>query len=105
MISFERAAELGVDVLETDVHLSADGHVMVSHDADGLRAARVARSIRTCTLAELRGWDAGRAFVDGHGRTPFAGRGHSIPTLAEVLERFPRMALNIDIKQRRPSMI
>ncbi len=34
MLSFELAASTGVDALEFDVHLSADGRVVVIHDAD-----------------------------------------------------------------------
>lgn len=103
--SFARALELGVDVLETDVHMSRDGVVVISHDDDGMRAAGVPRRIRDCTLDEIRGWDPGRGFREGSGRTPFAGRGLKIPTLDELLDAFPDVALNIDIKQREPGMV
>jgi glycerophosphoryl diester phosphodiesterase len=103
--SFERALEIGVDVLETDVHMTADGHIVVSHDGDGRRMAGVPRRIADCTLAELRRWDAGRGFVDASGRMPFAGRGLAVPTLAELLERFPSARFNLDVKQRHPPMV
>lgn len=105
MISFARAMEIGVDVLETDVHMTRDGVVVVSHDEDGTRAAGVSRRIRDCTLEEIRRWDVGRGFRDGSGRTPFAGRGIVVPTLDEVLDAFPDVPLNIDIKQREPNMV
>jgi glycerophosphoryl diester phosphodiesterase len=105
MPSFRRAVEIGVDVLETDVHMTADGVVVVSHDPDGRREAGVDKPIRDVTLAELRTWDAGRGFSDGTGRTPFACRGLRIPTLDELLEAFPEAYLNIDVKQREPSMV
>ena len=41
MPSFRRALELGVDVIETDVHATRDGHIVVSHDDGGMRAAGV----------------------------------------------------------------
>jgi glycerophosphoryl diester phosphodiesterase len=103
--SFEHAASIGVDVLETDVHLTADGHIVVSHDEDGQRMSGVARRICDTSLADLRRWDAGRGFVDGAGRMPYAGQGIGVPLLAEILERFPDAHFNIDIKQRRPPMI
>jgi glycerophosphoryl diester phosphodiesterase len=91
MAAFRRALEIGVDALETDVHMTRDGHVVVSHDADGLRRAGVARPIRAVTLEELRGWDV--------------GDGHRMPTLEEVLVAFPEVPFNIDIKQAEPSMV
>jgi len=35
--SFARALELGVDVIETDVHVTADDHVVIHHDASSQR--------------------------------------------------------------------
>jgi glycerophosphoryl diester phosphodiesterase len=105
LVSFERAVALGVDVLELDVHLTRDGHVVVSHDATGQRMASEPAHIRECSLAEVQRWDAGYGFVDRRGNRPFAGRGHRIPRLAEVLEAFRDVRLNIDIKQTDPPMV
>src|SRR5688572_26510626 len=75
MAAFRRALELGADALETDVHMTRDGHVMVSHDPDGRRRAGIAATIRGSTLEEVRGWDM--------------GDGHRMPTLEEALVAFP----------------
>ncbi len=96
--SFERALEIGVDVLETDVQMTRDGVVVVSHDDDGGRMAGVARPIRASTFDEVRSWDAGRGFRDGNGGTSFAGCGVAVPSFEEVLTRFPDAQLNVDIK-------
>ena len=37
MPAFERAIEVGVDAIETDVHLTRDGHLIVSHDETAAR--------------------------------------------------------------------
>jgi glycerophosphoryl diester phosphodiesterase len=105
MASFERAVELGVDVLETDVHMTRDGAIVVSHDASARRMTGVGRAFAEVTAAEVRRWDAGWGFVDARGERPFAGCGMTVPLLADLLEAFPRMPLNVDIKQRRPSMV
>jgi glycerophosphoryl diester phosphodiesterase len=103
--SFRRAVAIGADVLETDVHLTRDGHVVVSHDPTGGRMAGVPREIRHSTLAEVERWDAGHGFVDAAGDRPFAGHGIRFPTFAELLVEFPDMRLNVDLKQREPSMV
>jgi glycerophosphoryl diester phosphodiesterase len=105
LASFQRAIEIGVDVLETDVHMTADGVVVVSHDADGMRAANVERSIAACALDEVQSWDAGWGYRDADGQRTFAGHGLCIPTLDELLDLAGDVRLNIDIKQREPSMV
>lgn len=102
--SFRRALELGADALETDVHLSADGHVVVSHDPDGRRTAGVDQAIRATPLRELQSWDAGRAFVDARGARPFTGQGYRIPTLEELLVELPPVRLNVDLKSEEPAL-
>jgi glycerophosphoryl diester phosphodiesterase len=103
--SFARALELGADALETDLHLTADGHVVASHDATLARMAGVPVEIRRATLDELRRCDVGWGFVDREGGRPFEGRGVRVPTLEEILDAFPGVPLNVDVKQRSPSMV
>jgi len=103
--SFQRALELGVDVLELDVHGTRDGKIVVSHDGSGERMAGEAALIRESTLVDVQRWDAGFGFVDDSGARPFAARGHRVPLLAEVLEAFPEVRLNIDIKQSDPPIV
>jgi glycerophosphoryl diester phosphodiesterase len=103
--SFRRALELGADALEMDIHLTRDGHIVVSHDADGSRMAGVVQEIRAATLAEVKAWDVGQGFVDARGARPYAGAGFEVPTLDEVLTELADVPLNIDIKQRQPPMV
>jgi glycerophosphoryl diester phosphodiesterase len=98
---FAAALEAGADVLEIDVHMTRDGHVMVAHDAGGARTAGEPREIRACTRAEVARWDIGA----GPGLS-CARRGPvRMPSLGEVLEAFPRAALNVDVKQSLPDML
>jgi len=103
--AFRRGLERGANALETDVHMTRDGHVVVSHDPSGGRMAAAPTPIRHSTLAEVRRWDAGWGFIDASGKRPFAGTGLGIPTLEEVLEEFPDTPINVDVKQRHPTMI
>jgi glycerophosphoryl diester phosphodiesterase len=103
--SFRRALELGADALETDVHLTADEEIVAIHDPDGKRVAGVDRLVSAATLAEVRSWDAGYAFVDARGERPFVGRGYRIATLAELLVELPAVRLNIDLKAEEPALV
>ena len=103
--SFRRAVELGVTAIETDVHLTVDGHVVISHDPTGMRMADRADEIRNHTLAEVRTWDVGCGFRDNTGRRPFMGHGFQIPTLEEVLSEFSHIRFNVDAKQQTPNMV
>lgn len=103
--SMALALEVGADALEMDVHLTADGHIVVSHDPTGERMAGVARWIRESTLAAVKTWDVGVGHRPEDGPGAHAGKGYRLPTLDEVLERFPTTPLNIDIKQWQPPMV
>jgi len=99
LAAFERAAELSVDGLEMDVHVTRDGHVIVVHDDTARRTTAVAAAWTDLDLADVRGLDAGWGFVAPDGTRPFAGHGIRVPTLEEVIDAFPRVRLNVDIKR------
>ena len=103
--SFERATSYGVDALEMDLHRTLDGKIVVSHDPDGERCCGVAKMIRDTHWSEVRKWDAGRSLVDAGGQRDFRGRGYRIPRLEEILEAFPDHLINLDLKQKKPSMV
>jgi glycerophosphoryl diester phosphodiesterase len=97
--AFDRAAALGVDAFEIDVHRSADDVVFVFHDDETGRITGAPGTIEGRTAAEIAALDAGFAFTPDGGETfPFRGGGVRIPTLAEVLARYPSMRLSIDAK-------
>ena len=54
------------------------------------------------TLAAIQSLDAGARFFAADGTRPFCDRGVRVPTLDELLERFPGVPLNIEIKQLEP---
>jgi len=103
--SFARALEYGAHALEMDVHASSDGVIVVSHDADGRRMCGKAGRIANTSYATLRQWDAGWGFTSTNGDRPFVGAGYQIPRLEEVLEAFPDICINVDIKARSSSVV
>lgn len=96
--AFARALEIGVDALETDVHLTRDGALVVAHDDTATRMAGVPIAWADLDLAEARELDVGWGFVAPDGTRPFAGQRFRVPTFEEVLDAFPHVRLNVDIK-------
>ena len=106
MLSFERAVGLGCRYLETDVNLTKDGVLVTIHDATVDRTTDGSGLVRALPVAELKRLDAGYRFSPDGGRTyPFRGQGATIPTLAEVVDAFRRVFVNIDLKQHDGTMI
>ena len=101
MPAFERAIEIGVDALETDVHLTADGVLIISPDEDAQRLTGARLAYAEITLDDVRRLDAGWGFVAEDGHRPFAGRGIGVPTFEQVLHTFPRVHINVDLKEAR----
>jgi len=80
LASFASALELGATVVELDVQLTADGHVVVLHDPTLDRTTTGRGDVRRLTLAEVRKASAGYPELFG---TTYAGE--RVPTLAETL--------------------
>lgn len=117
LAAFDQALTLGVDTLELDIGLTADGVVVVSHDTtlnpehtrdeSGAWLAATGRSIRSLTLAQLQRYDVGRLRPDTSYARQFpdqTGRdGERIPTLAAVFalvtaRRADAVRFNIETK-------
>jgi glycerophosphoryl diester phosphodiesterase len=103
--AFRLAVEAGAGGLELDVHMTRDGHIVVIHDATVDRTTSGTGAVSEMTLDELRRLDAGHNFSpDGGPARPYRGRGVRVPTLEEVLEEFPAVAVNIEIKAGTPGI-
>lgn len=90
--AFERALQLGVDGVELDVQLTADGVPVVIHDETVERTTDGTGPVAGFTLSQLRRLDA------ADGMRGFAGVG--VPTLADVLAVVApaRVTINIELK-------
>jgi glycerophosphoryl diester phosphodiesterase len=72
LAAFEKAISIGVDMVEIDVRITGDGHLIVLHDASLDRTTNCEGIVREMTLAQVRAADA--------------GGGELVPTLGEVFE-------------------
>jgi glycerophosphoryl diester phosphodiesterase len=118
LAAFKRACEIGVDAVELDVLVSADGELVVHHDfklrpeiarsADGAWIASGSQpAVKDLTLAQLKTYDIGRL----QPKTSYAARfpeqtpvdGERIPTFKEAIVLFkkscrPSTRLFVEIK-------
>jgi glycerophosphoryl diester phosphodiesterase len=105
MFAFEHASELGVDVLEMDLHITLDGVLVINHDETIDRTTDGTGEIEKMTLTEIKALDAGYHWSDDGGQTfPYRGMGISIPTLEEIFQAFPEYRMTIEIKKTEGSM-
>lgn len=89
--AFQLAFEQGADGIELDAKLSADGEVVVIHDATVDRTTNGHGRVASLTLADLRALEAGSFFSEKY-------RGARIPTLSEVFEAFGEKGLiNVEL--------
>lgn len=82
LAAFRLAWERKAPTIELDVHLTRDGALIVSHDADTKRTTGVAKVVKESTLEELRTLDAGRWKGE-------RWAGEKMPTLLEALRTIP----------------
>lgn len=97
--AFERAILKGADGVECDVHLSADGQLVVHHFYNLGATDNGAGLVGEHTLAELQALDSGSWFAE-----QFAGEPK--PTLSEVFELCQgRTRLEVDLKESSPDFL
>ncbi len=86
--SFERAIELGTDMIELDVQVCGTGELVVIHDETVDRTTDGSGQVKEMPFKELRALDA--------------GKGERIPTLDEALALLEgRAGINIELKSLR----
>jgi glycerophosphoryl diester phosphodiesterase len=95
MLAFRAAVtQHRTDMLELDVHATRDGEVVVFHDATLERCTDGAGPIAERSWAELQQLDAAHHFDQGRLR----GQGVRIPRLVQVLDAFPSVRINLEVK-------
>ena len=117
MYAMRRAVDAGAHALELDVHATADRRLVVSHDATVDRTTDGSGRIAELTWDELQRLDNAYWWVPDHvvdhdaadGAHLLRGRAPEDPSLriaslGEVLDAFPGLFLNLDIKETAPDV-
>ncbi len=103
LFAFQKAAQAGADVLDTDTHMTKDGVLVLMHDETIDRTTDGTGAIRDLALAEIKQLDAAYDFSTDEGKThPYRGQGITVPTLEELFQAFPDKRFGIEIKQTKP---
>ncbi len=93
LISFQKAIDVGADMIEFDVSLSKDGIPVVIHDKTINRTTNSKGKVEDFTLDQLKAFDAGSWYKE-----QFSDQ--KIPTLEEVIQLSKgKIMLNIEIKK------
>jgi glycerophosphoryl diester phosphodiesterase len=87
---FQRAVELGADIVEFDVRESADDELVVIHDETVEDTTDGQGRVDELTVSELQTLDA--------------GEGATIPTFEETLEFFTDVDVDLRIEQKVPGL-
>ncbi len=103
MYAFEHAIALGVDVIETDLHQTKDGVLVLSHDDRVENISNGTGNVWDLTYAELQKLDAGYRWSRDNGQTfPYRGQGITYTSVEGVFKAFPQMRFYMDMKQSEP---
>lgn len=103
--SMEAAFQAGADIVELDIHPTTDGRFAVFHDWTLDCRTNGTGVTRRHTLAALKALDVGHGYTaDGGKAFPFRGKGVGLmPSLDEVLDKFPGKRFLIHIKSNDPA--
>jgi glycerophosphoryl diester phosphodiesterase len=98
LAAFRTAATAGADVLEMDVRLSADGRLVVIHDATVDRTTDGSGRVAALPFDELRTLNAGHRFAGPDGQFPYRDQHLPIPTFEEVQAAHPDLPFVVEMK-------
>ena len=96
--AFNRSAEIGVHGFEIDIRMTSDEEILVFHDEFIDRTTDGAGRVADMSLEQLKAFDLGYHFIDTDGQHSYRGKNEQVVLLRDLIEKFPQMYINIDIK-------
>ncbi|KAL6476720.1 hypothetical protein MHYP_G00152190 [Metynnis hypsauchen] len=104
MEAFTHAVEVGTEMLELDCHMTQDGHLIVSHDDNLLRQTGHDVSISSTNFEELPLYKE-RLEVTFYAGRYSTGSDRKFALLEDVFRTFPKIPVNIEVKEKNRELI
>ena len=95
--AFALAVQQGVEAIELDVHLTADGYIVVLHDDTVDATTNGHGSVANMTLAQIRQFSV-RVRNKAKGNTATLTTPEPIPLLSEVFDHFAQRLITINVE-------
>lgn len=102
LLYLHNMVQLGVDALELDLNLTADGHLILMHDATLERTTNGRGPVIDHTLEQLRELNAAHNWSRDGERFPYRDNPVRVATIDEVFEQLPETPLIIELKNDSP---
>ncbi len=96
----QKMVELGVDALEIDLNLTADGHLVLMHDPQLERTTDGQGAVAEKTLEELRQLNMGHNWSPDGETYPYRDRPLRVATVDEVFTALPDTPMIIELKDK-----
>ena len=104
LYAYEHSHALGGDVIDLDVQTTSDGVPVAMHDDTVDRTTNGKGNVHDMTFAEISTLDAGWSF-EQDGAFPFRDRGLNVPSIRDVLAKFPGVLVTLDLKDQRVTAV
>jgi glycerophosphoryl diester phosphodiesterase len=102
MLAFDNSVNLGIQILELDIHRTMDSVLVIHHDASIDRLTNQTGMIKEMTWDELQDVDGAYNWTINGENYPYRGKGVQIISLAQLIEKYPDKVYDIEIKQMDP---
>jgi len=99
-IAFDSSVAMGVDMLEMDVRLTRDSQLVCLHNETIDETSNGKGKAIRYSLLVLKQLNFGKKFKDLNGNYPYQNKRVRIPSLEQVLIKYPQMPLTIEIKDK-----
>ena len=104
LLAFTNAINMGIQVIEFDIHRTKDGIIVINHDQTIDRLTNGTGLIREMSWVELQQIDGAYNWSPDGLTYPYRGKGIKILSLIEMMDTFPQQVYDIEIKQHDPPL-